>query len=104
MLFGLGAGCSFLPLSVTILSGVARDDAGAVSGMLQTMQQSGAALGVTVPTSVAASHGRSAAMMTGAGLAVVALAVAFLAIRPGSLPRLSAEEFTEEMVPLALSE
>ena len=104
VLFGLGAGCCFLPLSVTILSGVERADAGAASGMLQTMQQTGAALGVAVLTSVAASHGQSAAMMTGAGFAVVAFAVAFLAIRPGSLPRPSAEEFAEEMVPLALSE
>jgi MFS family permease len=44
VLFGLGAGCCFLPLSVTILAGVPRDDAGAASGMLQTMQQTGAAL------------------------------------------------------------
>ena len=103
-LFGLGAGCCFLPLSVTILSGVARDDAGAASGMLQTMQQTGAALGVAVLTSVAASHGRSAAMMTGAGFAVVALAVAVFAVRPPSMARSNGENLATTMVPLARSE
>jgi EmrB/QacA subfamily drug resistance transporter len=83
VLFGLGAGCCFLPLSVTILSGVPRNDAGAASGMLQTMQQTGAALGVAALTSVAIAHGRGDALLTGAGIVLVALAVSTFAIRPG---------------------
>lgn len=82
VLFGLGAGCCFLPLSVTILSGVPRDDAGAASGMLQTMQQTGAALGVAALASVASAHGRGDALLTGAAIIAVALALSVLAIRP----------------------
>ncbi len=104
VLFGLGAGCCFLPLSVTILSGVERDDTGAASGMLQTMQQTGAALGVAVLTSVAASHGRPVALLTGAGFAVIAFTIAFVAVRPGPVGRPTAEELAEEMIPLILSE
>jgi EmrB/QacA subfamily drug resistance transporter len=76
VLFGLGAGSTFLPLSVTILSGVPRNDAGAGSGLLQTMQQTGAALGVAVLVSVAGSHGRSDALLVAAVLAGVALVLA----------------------------
>ena len=65
LLFGLGAGPCFLPLSITILGGVPRDDAGAASGMLQTMQQTGGALGVAALTSVATAHGRSTALLMG---------------------------------------
>jgi len=83
LLFGLGAGTCFLPLSVTILGGVPREDAGAASGMLQTMQQTGGALGVAALTSVAVAHGRSDALLVGTVIAVVALVVAALVIRPG---------------------
>jgi predicted MFS family arabinose efflux permease len=104
-LFGLGAGSCFLPLSVTILSGVPRNDAGAASGMLQTMQQTGGALGVAVLTSIAAAHGTSDALTVGAGIIAVALLVAFIAIRPNrSNVAPTAEEAAEEMIPLLLSE
>jgi EmrB/QacA subfamily drug resistance transporter len=115
LLFGIGAGSCFLPLSVTILSGVPRADAGAASGMLQTMQQTGAALGVAALTSVAVSHGQSAALLTGAGIVLAALLIAAVAIhpvrpspvrpsptRPGPVP--DAEELAAEMEPLVLVE
>jgi EmrB/QacA subfamily drug resistance transporter len=105
LLFGIGAGSCFLPLSVTILSGVPRNDAGAASGLLQTMQQTGAALGVAALTSVATSHGRSDALVTGAAIIAVALVVAIVAIRPGKPGRaVTAEENAEDIVPLVLSE
>ena len=105
LLFGIGAGSCFLPISVTILAGVPRNDAGAASGMLQTMQQTGAALGVAALTSVAASHGRSDALLTGTGIILVALLVAAVAIRPSRRPRIpDAEVVAEEMTPLLLSE
>lgn len=104
-LFGLGAGSCFLPLSVTILAGVPRDDAGAASGMLQTMQQTGAALGVAALASVAAAHGRSDALLVGSAIIVVAFVIAFLFVRPTRpFARSSAEESAEEMLPLLLSE
>lgn len=48
ILLGLGVGSSFLPLSIIVLSGVSANEAGAASGMLQTMQQVGGALGLSV--------------------------------------------------------
>jgi EmrB/QacA subfamily drug resistance transporter len=81
LLFGLGAGCTFMPLAMTILGGVPREDAGAASGMLQSMQQTGGALGVAVLESVAASHGQSDALLTAGAFAVVSLVVATAFIR-----------------------
>jgi EmrB/QacA subfamily drug resistance transporter len=105
MLFGIGAGCCFLPLSVTILAGVPRNDAGAASGMLQTMQQSGAALGVAALTSIAASYGQPDALLAGAGIAAVALGLATLAIRSPQQSLVSTpEEEAEEMLPLVMVE
>jgi EmrB/QacA subfamily drug resistance transporter len=104
VLFGVGAGCCFLPLSVTILTGVPRADAGAASGMLQTMQQTGGAVGVAALTSIAAAHGRSDALLTGAGIIAVALTVAYFFIRPTVNVASSAEESAEEMVSLAMVE
>jgi EmrB/QacA subfamily drug resistance transporter len=105
MLFGIGAGCCFLPLSVTILAGVPRGDAGAASGMLQTMQQSGAALGVAALTSIAASHGRGDALLAGAGIAAVAFVLAFVTIRrPQQAIASIPEEEAEEMLPLVMAE
>jgi EmrB/QacA subfamily drug resistance transporter len=105
LLFGIGAGSSFLPLSVTILAGVPRGDAGAASGLLQTMQQTGAALGVAALTSIAASHGRSDALLSGAGIILVALVVAAIAIRPPRRPGIpDAVLEAEEEGPLLLSD
>lgn len=105
LLIGIGAGTCFLPLSVTILAGVPRDDAGAASGMLQTMQQIGGALGVAALTSVATSFGRSDALLVGASFTLVALCIAYVAVRPtGPGVHSSAEETAEEMVPHLLSE
>jgi EmrB/QacA subfamily drug resistance transporter len=79
LLFGLGAGCCFLPLSATILTGVARDDAGAASGTLQAMQQTGASIGVAVLVAVAAAHGRSSALLVAAGAGALATVLAVVA-------------------------
>ena len=48
ILLGAGVGSSFLPLSITVLSGVPGREAGAASGLLQTMQQMGGALGLSI--------------------------------------------------------
>lgn len=96
LLFGLGAGTVFMPLSVTILGGVPREDAGAASGMLQTMQQTGGALGVAALTSVALAHGSSTALVVGSGVLVVALVIALLVIRPVRPTAATAVQVTEE--------
>lgn len=105
LLFGLGAGTSFLPLSVTILGGVPRKDAGAASGMLQTMQQTGGALGVAALTSIALAQGRSVALLTGAGIALLAFVIALLVIRPSRPDHESTvDELAVEMEALPLME
>jgi predicted MFS family arabinose efflux permease len=48
ILLGAGVGSSFLPLSITVLSGVPGREAGAASGLLQTIQQMGGALGLSI--------------------------------------------------------
>lgn len=104
-LFGFGAGFTFLPLSAIILAGVPRDDAGAASGMLQTMQQTGAALGVAALSSVATTFNRGDALVVGGILTALALLGAFFYIRPGTQGSHStSEESAEEMLPLLLSE
>jgi EmrB/QacA subfamily drug resistance transporter len=90
ILFGAGAGLVFLPLTATILSGVRREDSGAASGTLQTMQQVGGALGMAVLVSVfgtashhgGAVHGTDTAFATATVFAVVALIVCAAFVRP----------------------
>lgn len=53
---GAGTACSFIPVSVAGLTRVAARDAGVASGLLNTSQQLGGALGVGVTSSVATSH------------------------------------------------
>jgi predicted MFS family arabinose efflux permease len=94
ILFGAGAGLVFLPLTATILSGVRREDSGAASGTLQTMQQVGGALGMAVLVSVfgtvsrrdGAVHGAAVAFEVATVFVAVSLAVAITVIRP-SAPR-----------------
>jgi len=68
------------------------------------MQQTGAAVGVAALSSIAAAHGRSDALLTGAGIITVALLVAYFAIRPTRNIASSPEETAEEMVALAMVE
>ena len=81
LLFGLGAGQCFLPLSATILAGVPRADAGAASGLLQSMQQTGTSLGVASLASIGVNFGRADALLTGAAIIGVALVITLLAVR-----------------------
>ncbi|HET9691043.1 MAG TPA: MFS transporter [Acidimicrobiales bacterium] len=103
-LFGIGAGCCFMPLSVVILTGVPAADAGAASGAMQTMQQTGGALGVAALTAVASSHGRQGALEVAAGVIVVALALAFTLIRPARPEALDGEGDAEVGVLVAMAE
>jgi EmrB/QacA subfamily drug resistance transporter len=103
LIFGIGAGLGFMPLSVIILSGVAPHESGAASGLLQTMQQIGGCLGLAVLVSVfgtaskhaakhpgfsprlqaqyAMAHGISSGFVVGTIFVAVALLVAIVAIR-----------------------
>jgi EmrB/QacA subfamily drug resistance transporter len=63
LLFGVGNGISFVTLTGAALSGVDPADAGAASGLVNVMQQLGAALGVSILVTVfgsATSHAAAA--------------------------------------------
>src|SRR6266567_889379 len=53
-----GAAFAFIPVSIGALAGVTEHDAGIASGLLNTSQQIGGAIGVAVASTVAATHSR----------------------------------------------
>ncbi|CAM5559889.1 MFS transporter [Streptomyces viridochromogenes] len=61
LLFGLGMGLNFVTLTVTAVSGVAPREAGAASALLNTMQQVGGALGLSILTTVFGTASRDEA-------------------------------------------
>ena len=65
VLFGLGNGLAFVPLTTTALRGVAPADAGAASGLVNVMQQVGGALGLAVLVNVFGSAAKSAVAPAG---------------------------------------
>jgi EmrB/QacA subfamily drug resistance transporter len=117
LLLGVGAGCTFLPLSMTILAGVRRHEIGAASGLLQTVQQLGGTLGVAIlvtafgtairnatgqplanstpqlPTHSLLALGMSNAFAVGTIFAAAALLVVLIAIRatPSDVPSMSSD-------------
>ncbi|WUH89342.1 MFS transporter [Streptomyces sp. NBC_00433] len=61
LIFGVGMGLSFMPLNVTILTGVAREDSGSASGVLQTLMQLGGGLGLAILVTVFGTASKDAA-------------------------------------------
>jgi EmrB/QacA subfamily drug resistance transporter len=53
---GIGTSLSFIPISIGALTGVTERDAGVASGLLNTSQNLGGAIGVAVASSIAAAH------------------------------------------------
>jgi EmrB/QacA subfamily drug resistance transporter len=79
LLMGLGMGASFMPITVLALNGVEPEHTGAASGLLQTMQQLGGAVGLAVVASVfpgRSAHGFDPALRAGYGAATVLAALA----------------------------
>jgi MFS family permease len=104
VLFGAGAGLTLPALASLGMSGATPTDAGLASGLFNTTQQVGAALGVAVLSTLAAARtasleaarldsassltsGYRLAFTTGAGLAVAAVIAAAVLLRnSGSAP------------------
>ncbi|HET8893305.1 MAG TPA: MFS transporter [Gaiellaceae bacterium] len=103
LLFGFGLALAFIPVSIAALAGVGPRDAGLASGLLNTSQQVGGAIGVAIASSVAVSHanhllsiGRSpAAALTGgyalafwvvAGISAAGIVAALALIREAKAP------------------
>jgi hypothetical protein len=96
---GIGTAFAFIPISIGALTGVAERDAGVASGLVNTSQNLGGAIGVAVASSIAASHFHSlarhgyatgAALTSGLHLAIWVSGVAGLAAVPvavGLMPR-----------------
>jgi EmrB/QacA subfamily drug resistance transporter len=108
LLNGLSAGLVFMPVTATALADVEPEHAGAASGLLQTTQQLGSAVGVAVIVSVYAAGavpgeflpGAREAFLTSAGFTAIALALAVTMLRPVRV-RATAPESVEVEAPAA---
>jgi EmrB/QacA subfamily drug resistance transporter len=104
VLFGLGGGTAFPALMTLAMSGVEPQDAGLASGLINTAAQIGGALGLAVLATLAATHsaalrasgsaeaealtgGYRLAFVVGLGLALAAVLVAVVVIRPAGSPQ-----------------
>jgi MFS family permease len=61
LLFGIGAGMSFMPLMTIMMAEVPMADAGVASGVANVSMQVGAALGLAALGTISADHSRSLA-------------------------------------------
>jgi predicted MFS family arabinose efflux permease len=92
VLNGLSAGLVFMPASTLVLGGVEPEHAGSASGLLQTTQQLGGAVGLAVIVSVYAAGavpgdflpGARAAFLTAATFALLGFVVVATVIRPAT--------------------
>jgi EmrB/QacA subfamily drug resistance transporter len=53
---GVGTAFSFIPVTIAALAGISENEAGLASGLINTTQQLGGAIGVAIASTVAASH------------------------------------------------
>jgi MFS family permease len=67
LISGLGLAFAFVPMSIGALTGVRPAEAGVASGLINTSQQIGGALGLAVLSSLATSH-TSSVLSDGSGL------------------------------------
>jgi EmrB/QacA subfamily drug resistance transporter len=56
---GAGSAFAFIPVSIAALTGVREHQAGLASGLLNTSQEVGGAIGIAIASSVAASHSKA---------------------------------------------
>jgi EmrB/QacA subfamily drug resistance transporter len=98
LLIGVGLGFSFVPVSIAALAGVTSKDAGLASGLINTSQQIGGAVGLAILTTIATTHadtllaegedpahaftsGYSLAFWAGAGFAVISIIATIFALK-----------------------
>ncbi len=102
-LVGVGLACAFVPVSIAALAGVEGREAGLASGLINTSQQIGGAIGVAVLATVSTSHintllasgDQPAVALTGgfrwafsvsAGIAAAAVVATLTLIRTDEIP------------------
>jgi EmrB/QacA subfamily drug resistance transporter len=110
---GIGTAFAFIPISIAALAGVAEREAGLASGLLNTTQQLGGAIGVAVASTIAASHSKTLlgqgvasgealtggfqwALWVSGGIALLALPITFLLVRSDELAVVVASTTVEE--------
>ena len=115
LLISIGMGFSFVPISIAALAGVEASEAGLASGLINTSQQIGGALGIAVLSAIATSttedavasgtplpagltDGFQAAFIGAAAIAIVGVLVSLLVVRREDLAETPAE--AEEDLPL----
>ena len=93
ILAAIGLGFAFVPVTIGAVSGVSPQDSGLASGLINTAQQVGGALGLAILVAVAnnvtvdardpvqLTEGFQAAFLTGAGIAVLGIFAAVFLIR-----------------------
>jgi EmrB/QacA subfamily drug resistance transporter len=113
LVIALGMGFSFVPISIAALAGVEPKDAGLASGLINTSQQIGSALGIAVLSAIAVAHtgdatragerhaaaltsGFQAAFWVGAAIAAAGVVASLVLVRRDELARPS-----PELVPVA---
>jgi MFS family permease len=102
LLIAVGIGFSFVPISIAALAGVQAAEAGLASGLINTSQQIGGALGIAALSTIATSrtdskvaagvalptalvNGFTAAFLVGVGIAAVGIVAALTLIRRDEL-------------------
>jgi predicted MFS family arabinose efflux permease len=108
LLIGVGLGFSFVPVSIAALAGVTGQDAGLASGLINTSQQIGGALGLAILTTIATTHtdnllasgeqraqavtsGYSYAFWAGVGFAVLSAVATLFVLKREDLVQTGAE-------------
>jgi EmrB/QacA subfamily drug resistance transporter len=98
LLISVGLGFSFVPISIAALAGVPSSEAGLASGLMNTSQQIGGALGIAVLSAIATrqtgdaiasgsnqavalTEGFQSAFMAAAGVALVGILVALVVVQ-----------------------
>jgi MFS family permease len=120
ILSGIGLAFAFVPMSIGALTGVQPEDAGVASGLLNTNQQIGGAIGVAVATTIATTytshylqghpgvgpldgaaltHGFQIAFYVLAALAAIAAVISAIMIEPGAAATTSADESAADLTP-----
>jgi EmrB/QacA subfamily drug resistance transporter len=112
LLIGVGLGFSFVPISIAALAGVREAEAGLASGLINTSQQIGGALGIAALSAIATSttsddvangttlnvaltDGFQGAFVAGAAVALVGVLVALFVVSRRDLVQENADEELE---------
>ena len=101
---GIGLGFSFVPVSIAALAGVTQHEAGLASGLFNTSQQIGGALGVAILSTVATrrsggsftpdalTRGFSTAFWVAVAFAIVAIVATLTMIHPKEIEAVPVDE------------